>query len=85
MKVSLAGAVDARSAAWSAGGWSTGCTACLPYFLVMASSSFIYVALADLIPQLQKRLGARETAAAGGLAAGRHRAGDRGQQPGARH
>jgi zinc and cadmium transporter len=35
----------------------------LPYFLVIASSSFIYVALADLIPQLQKRLSARETAA----------------------
>ena len=35
----------------------------LPYFLVVASSSFIYVALADLIPQLQKRLGLRETAA----------------------
>ncbi|MDG5975718.1 zinc/iron permease [Hydrogenophaga taeniospiralis CCUG 15921] len=35
----------------------------LPYFLVIASSSFIYVALADLIPQLQKRLGLRETAA----------------------
>ncbi|MEK7344891.1 MAG: ZIP family metal transporter [Pseudomonadota bacterium] len=35
----------------------------LPYFLVVASSSFIYVALADLIPQLQKRLSARETAA----------------------
>ncbi len=35
----------------------------LPYFLVAASSSFVYVALADLIPQLQKRLGARETAA----------------------
>ena len=35
----------------------------LPYFLVVASSSFIYVALADLIPQLQKRLTARETAA----------------------
>ena len=34
----------------------------LPYFLVVASSSFIYVALADLIPQLQKRLTARETA-----------------------
>ncbi len=33
----------------------------LPYFLVVASSSFIYVALADLIPQLQKRLSARET------------------------
>jgi zinc and cadmium transporter len=35
----------------------------LPFFLVVASSSFIYVALADLIPQLQKRLSARETAA----------------------
>ncbi|QJW84044.1 ZIP family metal transporter [Ramlibacter terrae] len=35
----------------------------LPYFLVVASSSFIYVALADLIPQLQRRLGARETLA----------------------
>jgi zinc and cadmium transporter len=35
----------------------------LPYFLVVASSSFIYVALADLIPQLQKRLTARQTAA----------------------
>ncbi|NMM80471.1 ZIP family metal transporter [Acidovorax sp. SRB_14] len=34
----------------------------LPYFLVVASSSFIYVALADLIPQLQKRLSVRETA-----------------------
>ncbi|MFY8042533.1 MAG: ZIP family metal transporter [Rhodoferax sp.] len=35
----------------------------LPFFLVVASSSFIYVALADLIPQLQKRLSARETTA----------------------
>ena len=34
----------------------------LPFFLVVASSSFVYVALADLIPQLQKRLSARETA-----------------------
>ena len=34
----------------------------LPFFLIMASSSFIYVALADLIPQLQKRVTARETA-----------------------
>ena len=33
----------------------------LPYFLAVAGSSFIYVALADLIPQLQKRLSARET------------------------
>ncbi len=35
----------------------------LPYFLVVASSSFIYVALADLIPQLQKHLSLRGTAA----------------------
>ncbi len=35
----------------------------LPYFLVVASSSFVYVALADLIPQLQKRLSLRQTLA----------------------
>jgi zinc and cadmium transporter len=35
----------------------------LPYFLVVAASSFVYVALADLIPQLQKRLTPRQTAA----------------------
>jgi len=35
----------------------------LVYFLVVASSSFIYVALADLIPQLQKRLSLSETLA----------------------
>ena len=35
----------------------------LPFFLIIASSSFIYVALADLIPQLQKRATPRETAA----------------------
>jgi zinc and cadmium transporter len=29
---------------------------------VVASSSFIYVAVADLLPQLQQRLSARETA-----------------------
>jgi zinc and cadmium transporter len=34
-----------------------------PYLLAVAASSFIYVALADLIPQLQKRLPARETLA----------------------
>ena len=46
--------------------------ALFPYLLVVASSSFIYVAVADLIPQLQHRLTLRETAAqlawlAGGL------------------
>ena len=35
----------------------------LPFFLVIASSSFVYVALADLIPQLQKRATLVETAA----------------------
>jgi zinc and cadmium transporter len=35
----------------------------VPYFLVLAASSFVYVALADLIPQLQKRLSLRETVA----------------------
>ena len=35
----------------------------LPYMLVIASGSFVYVALADLIPQLQKRLSLKETAA----------------------
>ena len=35
----------------------------LPFFLAIASSSFLYVALADLIPQLQKKLSARETLA----------------------
>ena len=35
----------------------------LPYFLVVGSASFIYVALADLIPQLQQRLSAKETTA----------------------
>ena len=35
--------------------------AALPYLLVVASSSFIYVAVADLLPQLQQRLTWRET------------------------
>ena len=35
----------------------------LPYMLIIASGSFIYVALADLIPQLQKRAALTETAA----------------------
>ena len=33
----------------------------LPFMLVIAASSFIYVAVADLIPQLQRHLTARET------------------------
>jgi len=62
VKVSLAGAVTTLGGV--AGWWLVDqLHDWLPYFLVVASSSFIYVALADLIPQLQKRLGARETAA----------------------
>lgn len=34
----------------------------LPYMMVVAASSFVYVAVADLIPQLQKRLSGRDTA-----------------------
>lgn len=62
IKVSLAGAVTAL-------GGAVGYVLVdalhdfLPFFLVVASSSFVYVALADLIPQLQRRLSARETAA----------------------
>jgi zinc and cadmium transporter len=61
-KVSLAGAVTPLGGVL--GWWLVDrLVDYLPYFLVVASSSFIYVALADLIPQLQKRLGARETLA----------------------
>jgi zinc and cadmium transporter len=62
LKVSMAGAVTAL-------GGAVGYVLVdalhdlLPYFLVVASSSFVYVALADLIPQLQRQLSARETAA----------------------
>jgi zinc and cadmium transporter len=35
----------------------------LPYLMVMAASSFVYVAVADLIPQLQKRLNWKDTLA----------------------
>jgi len=37
--------------------------AAFPYLLVVASSSFVYVAVADLIPQLQHRLSLRGTLA----------------------
>jgi len=62
IKVTLAGAVTALGGI--VGYWLVDqLQDYLPYFLAVASSSFIYVALADLIPQLQKRLTARETAA----------------------
>jgi zinc and cadmium transporter len=61
VKVSLAGAVTALGGL--AGYWLVDrLQGGLPYFLVIASSSFIYVALADLVPQLQRRLSTRETA-----------------------
>ena len=41
-----------------------------PYLLVIASSSFIYVAVADLLPQLQQRLSLRDTAVQVGWLAG---------------
>lgn len=62
IKVSLAGTVTALGGLVGyllvngLGDW-------LPYFLVAASSSFVYVALADLIPQLQRRLNLRDTIA----------------------
>ena len=45
--------------------------AMFPYLLVVAASSFIYVAVADLMPQLQRRLSWRDTASQlGWMAAG---------------
>ncbi len=62
IKVSMAGTVTAVGGLF--GYWLVNrLEDYLPYFLVLASSSFVYVALADLIPQLQKRLTLRETAA----------------------
>jgi zinc and cadmium transporter len=62
VKVTLAGAVTPLGGL--VGWWLVDqLVGYLPFFLVVASSSFIYVALADLIPQLQRRLGARETLA----------------------
>lgn len=62
LKVSLAGAITALGGVlgWWLVDWLHDY---LPYFLVIASSSFIYVALADLIPQLQKRLSLTATLA----------------------
>lgn len=62
IKVSLAGAVTALGGI--VGYFLVGqLQDLLPYFLALASSSFVYVALADLVPQLQKRLTMRETLA----------------------
>lgn len=62
LKVTLAGAITALGGA--VGYWLVDLLRdYLTYFLVVASGSFIYVALADLIPQLQKRLTLSETLA----------------------
>jgi zinc and cadmium transporter len=62
IKVSMAGSVTALGGLL--GYWLVAqLQGYLPFFLVVASSSFIYVALADLIPQLQKRLSGWQTAA----------------------
>ena len=62
IKVSMAGAVTALGGL--CGYWLVErLQDYLPFFLVAASSSFVYVALADLIPQLQTRLSARQTVA----------------------
>ena len=62
VKVSMAGAVTAIGGL--AGYWLVDkLQEYLPFFLVAASSSFVYVALADLIPQLQTRLTTRQTMA----------------------
>ncbi len=62
LKVTLAGALTAMGGL--TGFWLVDSLRdYLPFFLVVASSSFIYVALADLIPQLQKRLSMKQTLA----------------------
>ena len=55
----LAAVVGGVAAYYLVGPWG----ALLPYLLVVAASSFIYVAVADLLPQLQQRLSWRETVA----------------------
>ena len=60
LKVSLAGAITAFGGV--VGYFLVGqLHDWLPFFLTIASSSFVYVALSDLIPQLQKQFSARET------------------------
>ncbi len=53
----LAGVVGGVLGYFVVGPWE----ALFPYLLVAAASSFVYVAVADLIPQLQRRLPLRDT------------------------
>ncbi len=62
LKVSVAGSVTVLGGLMGYG-FASSLQNYLPYLLVVGASSFVYVALADLIPQLQRRLGARETTA----------------------
>ena len=63
----LAAVVGGVAGYWIVGPWAE----LFPYLLVVAASSFVYVAVADLIPQLQRRLPLRETVAqVGWLAVG---------------
>jgi len=47
-------------AAWY---WLDTASTLLPYVLAVAASSFLYVAVADLIPGLHRRVGARASVA----------------------
>ena len=55
----LAAVVGGVAGYYVVGPWET----LFPYLLVVAASSFIYVSVADLLPQLQRRLPVRETLA----------------------
>ncbi|NDY89686.1 ZIP family metal transporter [Ideonella livida] len=52
----LAAVVGGLMGYWVVGAWD----GLFPFLLVIAASSFIYVAVADLIPQMQRRLPVRE-------------------------
>ncbi|MFA7527776.1 MAG: ZIP family metal transporter [Ottowia sp.] len=60
LRVSLAGAVTVVGGVLGYALLSS-VASCLPFLLALAASSFIYVALADLVPQLQRRLTGGQT------------------------
>lgn len=62
VKLSIAGAVTMLGGLFGYLLLSLLSDSLLPYFLVVAASSFVYVALADLIPQLQMKLSGKQTA-----------------------